>query len=134
MGETTDRTDRERRRLTPGNVPAELRESYERRRVERQATEYQEALRRDIEAIRAEFPPKPAPAEQPELADVLARLRDERTRLGLSMAEVQQRTGIDAATITRLESGRIPNPSLGLLETYARALGKRFVWALQEAL
>ena len=43
-----------------------------------------------------------------------------------------ERTGIDRATISKLETGKIPNPTIGTLRTYARALGRKLAWTLQE--
>jgi transcriptional regulator with XRE-family HTH domain len=43
-----------------------------------------------------------------------------------------ERTKIDRATISKLETGKIPNPTYQTLRTYARALGKRIVWRLED--
>ncbi len=42
-----------------------------------------------------------------------------------------ERTGIDRATISKLETGKIANPTIGTLTTYARALGQRLAWTLE---
>jgi len=41
-----------------------------------------------------------------------------------------KRTGIDRATISKLETGKIANPTIGTLRTYARALGRSLIWSL----
>ena len=115
MSEPANPSDRARRRLTPENVPPTLRESYERRRAERRTPEYQAALARDIEAIRKEFPPKGAARAEPDLVRAFASLHAERERLGLTLEAMQERTGIDAVTLSRLECGAIPDPTLGTL-------------------
>jgi ribosome-binding protein aMBF1 (putative translation factor) len=125
----SDHAERLRRRLTPETMTPEQRVAYERRKAERETPEYQEQLRRDIEAIQKEFPPLQPDAD---LLSALASLRAERERQGLSLTDVMERTKIDRATISKLETGKIPNPTYQTLRTYARALGKRIVWRLED--
>lgn len=99
------------------------------RRAQRPAPEYHEELARDIEGYRREYPP----AADPELAATPAGLRTERERRGLSLADMADRTGIDRATISKRETGRLPNPTVGTLRTYALALGRRLKWSLEAA-
>ncbi len=66
------------------------------------------------------------------LRQVLAALRAERQRLGLSLADIYERTGIDRAALSRLENNEDANPTLTTLERYAEALGKRMVVLLTE--
>jgi transcriptional regulator with XRE-family HTH domain len=87
-------------------------------------------LARDLEAIRREYPPRRA---DPDLAAALGSLRAERERQGLSLTDVQERSRIDRATISKLERGEIPNPTVGTLRAYAAALGKRLAWSLADA-
>ena len=47
--------------------------------------------------------------------------------LGLLLAVVSKRTGIDHATLSRLENGRQPNPTIDTLWRYARAIGRSLV-------
>ena len=65
-----------------------------------------------------------------ELTEALAALRPERERQGLSLTDLAQRKGIDRATISKLETGKIPNPTVGTLKRYAAALGKSLNWEL----
>jgi ribosome-binding protein aMBF1 (putative translation factor) len=80
-----------------------------------------------IHKVREEFPPL---AIDPELAKALAALREERERQGLSLADVSERSGIDRATLSKLETGKVPNPTVSTLRTLARALNKRLSWTL----
>jgi DNA-binding Xre family transcriptional regulator len=82
-----------------------------------------------IRKVREEFPPL---AIDPDLAGALAALRAERARQGLSLSDVSQRTGIDRATLSKLETGKVPNPTVGTLRTLARALNKRLSWSLAD--
>ena len=119
--------ERRRRRLSHAELTPEQQAAVEARRAYRQTAEYQEDLARDIEAYHREYPP----AVDLELLEALAGLRREREGLGLSLTDLAERTGIDRATISKLENGRIPNPTVGTLRTYARALGRRLTWTLE---
>ena len=80
-----------------------------------------------IRKVREEFPPL---AIDPELAKALAALRAECERQGLSLFDVSQRSGIDRATLSKLETGKVPNPRVSTLRALARALNKRLSWLL----
>jgi len=66
------------------------------------------------------------------LRQVLAALRGERERQGLSLADINERTGIDRAALSRLENNESANPTLATLERYAEAVGKQMVVLLSE--
>lgn len=59
-------------------------------------------------------------------------LRDERLAQGLSLADLEERTGMTRAAISRLENAKEPNPTIGTLDRYAAGLGKRVVIRLQD--
>jgi transcriptional regulator with XRE-family HTH domain len=67
-----------------------------------------------------------------ELARIMASLREERERQGLSLSEVAKRSGIDKAGLSRLEGGQHLNPTWNTLTRYAAALGKEIGLALRE--
>ena len=69
--------------------------------------------------------------EQVHSVEALAGLRRERERQGLSLTDMAERTGIDRATISKLGTGKIANPTIGILRTYAKALGRRLAWTLE---
>jgi ribosome-binding protein aMBF1 (putative translation factor) len=98
-------------------------------RASHRTAEYRENEDRVRQAIRTEFPPHRA---DEELNAALAALRVERERQGLSLTDMQERTKIDRATISKLERGEVPNPTIGTLRTYASALGKRLSWSLSD--
>lgn len=58
------------------------------------------------------------------LREVMQLLRAERTRQGLSLADMQERTGIARSALSRLESDPSANPTLTTITRYAEALGK----------
>jgi len=59
--------------------------------------------------------------------DALKILKAERQAQGLSLSDVEQRTGIGRAALSRLENETEPNPTVVTLTRYAEALGKRLV-------
>ena len=119
-----------RRRLRYEDLTPAQRAAVDRVRAERRTPEYRAEEDRVRAAVRAEFPPL---AIDPELMEALAALRRERERLGLSLTDVAERTGIDRAMISKLETGKVPNPTVATLRSYARALGKRWAWSLADA-
>lgn len=66
------------------------------------------------------------------LRQVLAALRAERERQGLSLADINERTGIDRAALSRLENNEDANPTLATLERYAEAVGRQMIVLLSE--
>jgi ribosome-binding protein aMBF1 (putative translation factor) len=73
------------------------------------------------EAARKDVPPLTA---DEDLLTLLATLRTERERQGLSLTDVSDCTGMDRSMISRLELGKIPNPTLATLRAYAGSLGR----------
>jgi DNA-binding phage protein len=66
------------------------------------------------------------------LQDALRLLRAERVRQGLSLADIQDRTGIERPNLSRLENEDSSNPTVATLTRYAEALGKRLVIVLAD--
>lgn len=54
-------------------------------------------------------------------------LKRVREAAGLTLAAVSKRTGMDQATLSRLENGRQPNPTVDTLWRYAHAVGRQLV-------
>ena len=71
-------------------------------------------------------------AAQATLTDAARLLKDERVRQGLSMADIQQRTGIDPPNLSRLENDADANPTIATLTRYAEALGKKLLIVLSD--
>ena len=59
-------------------------------------------------------------------------LKQERELAGLSLADVASLTGMDKATISRLENGHQQNPTVETLSRYAMAIGKQLTWAFTD--
>lgn len=69
-------------------------------------------------------------ARQARLKQALAELKAAREQLGLSLAEVGERTGIGKSNLSRLENAPDPNPTIDTLNRYAEAVGKEIVITL----
>ena len=59
--------------------------------------------------------------------DALKFLKAERQAQGLSLSEIEERTGIGRSALSRLENETEPNPTVVTLIRYAEGLGKRLV-------
>ncbi len=57
--------------------------------------------------------------------NLMARFKAVRESQGLTLAEVAERMGIDAPALSRLETGKMLNPTLGTLYKWAEALGQK---------
>ena len=104
-----------------------------------QSPEYREDERRDREALDREYratgtiASTPFPQADAEAFEAFLRsLRRARESAGLSLDEVASRSGIDKAQLSRLENGKVPDPRPSTLLRYARAIGKRLAWSLED--
>ncbi|HTU93804.1 MAG TPA: helix-turn-helix transcriptional regulator [Gemmataceae bacterium] len=72
---------------------------------------------------------RPAGAINPQsftaILRLLARFKAVRESRGLTLADVAQRMGIDAPALSRLETGKVLNPTLATLHKWAEALGQK---------
>ena len=66
------------------------------------------------------------------LLKTLGALQTARQSRGLSLTEIAHRSGIDLASLSRLEAGKNPNPTFETLSRYAAALGLRLEISLVE--
>jgi ribosome-binding protein aMBF1 (putative translation factor) len=62
----------------------------------------------------------------------LKALKQERQQAGLSIRDIAERSGLDRAVVSRLETGKQDNPTVATLMRYAAAIGKRFLWTYAE--
>lgn len=58
-----------------------------------------------------------------DLRAMLALLKRHRERQGLSLADIAQRSGMDRAAVSRLETGVYLNPTIDTVYRYADAVG-----------
>jgi predicted transcriptional regulator len=66
------------------------------------------------------------------LADAGQVLKEVREASGLSLSEMEARTGMHRSALSRLENGVEKNPTINTLNRYAAGLGKRLVIALRD--
>lgn len=66
------------------------------------------------------------------LLSVLASFKLEREKQGLTLAEVAGRSGLDTAMLSRLENGKLLNPTVSTLARYAAALGLQLVLSAEK--
>src|SRR4051794_6549472 len=59
------------------------------------------------------------------LLSAVAAIKRDRERRGLTLAEVSERSGLDRGMLSRLENGKILNPTITTLWRYAEAVGSR---------
>lgn len=67
------------------------------------------------------------------ILSLLARFKAERESQGLTLAEVAGRMEIDPPALSRLETGKMLNPTLATLHKWADALGRRLCVDLTSA-
>jgi len=68
-----------------------------------------------------------------ELVALLKQLKAAREERGLTLSDVTRLTGMDRSALSKLETGRRPNPTIETLVRYAEAVGKRLVVSLADA-
>jgi transcriptional regulator with XRE-family HTH domain len=78
----------------------------------------------------SECPPPVPQGAYRELRILVHTLRRERERQGLRLADVAERSDLDEASLSRLETGALINPTIDTLWRYAYALGKDLAWAV----
>ncbi len=68
------------------------------------------------------------------ILSLVTRFKAVRESQGLTLAEVAERMGIDAPALSRLETGKMLNPTLATLHKWAEALGQKLDVDLSELL
>ena len=100
------------------------------RTAEQQAEE--EAIRRQHAA--SPIRQRPAGTINPQsfaaILNLVARFKAARESQGLTLMELAERMGIDAPALSRLETGKMLNPTLATLHKWAEALGQRIDFVL----
>ena len=59
------------------------------------------------------------------ILELVARFKTLRESKGLTLVEVAERMGIDSPALSRLETGKMLNPTLATLHKWAEALGQK---------
>jgi hypothetical protein len=66
------------------------------------------------------------------LLDLVAELRAERERQGLSLTDLAERSGLERSFLCKLETGKVLNPNLATLRRYAAGLGKEITLGVRD--
>src|SRR5258708_6281600 len=87
----------------------------------------EEAIRRQHAANPVRQRPSGAVNQQSFAAilNLVARFKSVREKQGLTLATLAERMGIDAPALSRLETGKMLNPTLATLHKWAEALGQK---------
>ena len=98
-------------------------------------TAEEEAVRRQHTANPVRQPPAGAINQRSfgAVLSLLARFKAARESQGLTLADVAKRMGIDAPALSRLETGKMLNPTLATLHKWAEALGQKLAVDLSSA-
>lgn len=67
------------------------------------------------------------------LKHVLSALKRERERQGLSLADVNEKSGIDCRSLTQMENDQDANVTLNTLLRYAEAMGKTLTFQIDDS-
>ena len=129
----------ERTRRALADLPPEKRARAEAALDRIQSPEYREEERQVREVLDREYRATGtiactplAEADAHDFDGFIRSLRQARESAGLSLDEVASRSGIDKAQLSRLETGKVPDPRPSTLSRYARAIGKRLAWSLED--
>ena len=112
-------------------------------RIYRAATPEEKARHKQIrEQIQEELPELQQRAKQKlsdlrqsrvDIHDAIALLKAERIKQGLTLSQLNEFTGIEAATLKQLEDNADANPTINMLTRYADAVGKKVLVVLANA-
>ena len=113
------------------------------KRIYRTATPEEKARHKQIrEHIQEELPELKQQAIQRltelvrqgvEIHHAIDLLKTERIKQGLSLSQMNEYTGIEGATLSRLENHEDANPTISTLARYAEAVGKKVLVVLANA-
>lgn len=108
-------------------IPVQL--TPEQRQTVREIRQQVESERDEIIALGRELKRR-REANSAHLRATFEQLKAERQAQGVTLGEIEQRTGIGRGALSRLENDPDANPSVRTLQRYAQALGKQIVVSL----
>lgn len=106
-------------------------DAEQRRKFQQAVAEEQAAKAENIEAAKRSVPRLLDNCNQ--AIAIVSQLRQTREALGVSLGELEQRTGIRKSVLSRLENSKAPNPTLATMQRYSEALGKRVAFSIEDA-
>lgn len=112
-----------KKRIVHKNIPAE-RHEYRRKVAQEMAA--MEVNKEEVRKLRHRLE-----TQRAEIAATCSVLKEERQRQGLSLADMESRTGISRGQISRLENLLESNPTIATLIRLADALGQKLTIGLE---
>lgn len=102
-------------------------EDHERRRKIRETFKDRPSIEELI--ARGELSGHPMPlGTYLNLRQLVHSLRHLREQARLSLTDLAEKSGMDKAMLSRLETGRVPNPGIATIARYVNALGRDIQW------
>jgi ribosome-binding protein aMBF1 (putative translation factor) len=126
MAKAKKKTPRNKIERIMGELPPE-KEAEQRRKGDKILREERAKLSKWANRVRQQ-----REAAEAELLHAAELLQQERKQQGISLSQLEQRTGINGAVLCRLENLVNANPTVGTLDKIARAMGKRLVVGLKD--
>ncbi|MFN8488247.1 MAG: hypothetical protein U0350_11680 [Caldilineaceae bacterium] len=112
------------------------------KRIYRAATPEEKVRHQEIrEQIKEELPELQQRARQKlaeiiqqgvDIHQIIALLKAERIKKGLTLAQVNKSTGLEAALLMQLEESTDANPTLNIITRYAEAIGTKVLVVLAD--
>ncbi len=65
-----------------------------------------------------------------QFQSLVVQLKAAREKMGLSLSDLTERTGMDRSALSKLETGQRVNPTIETLVRYADAVGKKLIVSL----
>ncbi|MGB7343710.1 MAG: helix-turn-helix transcriptional regulator [Pirellulaceae bacterium] len=93
----------------------------------------EEMASKDVNVAAAKLVAPRLLAEAKVRADVVDQLRTAREAAGVSLSELESRTGIRKSALSRLENSQAPNPTLATLRWYTDAIGLNVVVSFEKS-
>lgn len=66
-----------------------------------------------------------------QFQSLVVELKAAREKMGLSLSDLTEKTGMDRSALSKLETGQRPNPTIETLVRYADAVGKKLIVSLE---
>jgi len=117
--------------LTPDHKRSQKKMTDEQRKAFNSAVAEEMAVREENIAA-AQDVAKRLKDERKAIVDLVSQLRATREKAGISLSELEARTGISKSSLSRLENSAAPNPTMLTLHRYAAAIGVTLQYSIDK--
>jgi len=107
-----------------GTLEEKARHKQIREQIQEELPELQQRARQKLSALMQ---------SRSDIHHAIALLKAERIKQGLTLSQLTESTGIEAATLRQLEDNADANPTINMLTRYADAVGKKVLFVLANA-